>query len=213
MSVTVHGVRHQNGAAAHVHNANTNGKNENQYRASVNIRPIDSTETTAVGELLVNAYILGGHLSADSPYTHELGDVGSRLNYTWVAEIDGAIVGTICLCPSDGKSPAMLSRHHNEYEFRFLAISPKSWGNGVGQALVSECEAQALASGADMMVISVVDLNKRALQFYALQGYTRMPERDWSPVRTPDPNASTPGNATPVRILALNKKLTSLHRT
>lgn len=178
-----------------------------RHRAPVNIRPIDSAEATAVGELLVNAYVLGGHLSADSPYILELGDVRSRLNYTLVAEVNGTIVGTICLCPSDGSSPAMLSKHHNEYEFRFLAISPDTWGNGVGQALVAECEAQAVTSGANTMVISVVDLNKRALKFYELQGYTRMPERDWSPGKSLDPNKDISAVTTPVRILALTKDL------
>jgi ribosomal protein S18 acetylase RimI-like enzyme len=170
------------------------------------IRPINSSEATAVGELLVNAYVVGGHLSAESPYTIELSDVGSRLKYTWVAEVDGGIVGTICLCPPDGTSPAMLCRE-NEYEFRFLAISPDSWGSGVGQALVAECEAQAVTRGSEQMVISVVDLNARALKFYALQGYSRMPERDWSPVRTPNPNADSSPDTVPVRILALTKKL------
>lgn len=159
-----------------------------------------------MGELLVNAYVVGGHLSAESPYTLDLRDVDSRLEYTWVAEVDGDIVGTICLCPPDGSSPAVLCRE-NEYEFRFLGISPDSWGGGVGQALVAECETQAVARGAERMVISVVDLNKRALKFYALQGYSLMPERDWSPTRTPDPNASSSANTTPVHILALTKKL------
>jgi len=63
------------------------------------------------------------------------------------------------------------------------------------------------------MVISVVDLNKRALKFYALQGYSRMPERDWSPVISPDPNADNSAHTAPVRILALTKKLSLLHRT
>ena len=183
-----------------------------QYRAPVIIRPIVSPEATAVGELLVNAYVLGGHLSAESPYTLELSDVGSRLQYTWAAEVNGDIVGTVCLCPPDGTSPAVLCRE-NEYEFRFLATSPNSWGGGVGQALVAECEAQAVTRGAEQMVISVIEINKRALKFYALQGYTRMPERDWSPVRTPDPNVSMSANTAPVRILALTKELSILNRT
>lgn len=175
------------------------------------IRPIDSSEATAVGELLVNAYIVGGHLSAESPYTRELSDVGSRLEYTLVAEVGGSIVGTVCLCPPDGRSPADLCRE-NEYEFRFLATLPDSWGGGVGQALVAKCEAEAIARDAERMVISVVDLNKRAHKFYALQGYSRMPDRDWSPVRTPDPNASSSANTAPVNILALTKELPKLHR-
>ena len=178
------------------------------------IRRIDSTEATVVGELLVNAYVVGGHLSAESPYTRELGDVGSRMEYTWVAEVDGEIVGTICLCPPDGVSPAALCRGNaNEYEFRFLAISPDAWGGGVGQALVAECEAQAVTSGAERMVISVVDLNLRGLNFYALQGYSHMPERDWSPVVAPNPNSERPADSAPITILALTKRLSVLHAT
>lgn len=146
------------------------------------IRPIDSSEANAVSELPLTAYVSGGHLSADSPYILELRDVASRLNYTWVAEVGGNIVGTISLCPPDGASPAVLSRE-NEYE------------------------AQAISHGSEKMVISVVDLNERALKFYALQGYTRMPERDWSPVRTPDPQAVNCANTTPIQILALTKNL------
>jgi N-acetylglutamate synthase-like GNAT family acetyltransferase len=198
LSDTVHGVHHHN----------------DDEDADVIIRPIDSTEATAVGELLVNAYVVGGHLSAESAYTRELSDVGSRLEYTWVAEVDGKIVGTICLCPPDGASPAALCRGNaNEYEFRFLAISPDAWGGGVGQALVAECEAQAVTSGAERMVISVVDLNVRGLNFYALQGYSRMPERDWTPVVAPNPNPERPAETAPVLILALTKKLPVLHST
>ena len=196
LSDTVHGVHHHNG----------------DEEADVIIRPIDLSEATAVGELLVNAYVVGGHLSAESPYTRELCDVGSRLDYTWVAEVDGEIVGTICLCPPDGVSPAALCREsENEYEFRFLAISPDSWGSGVGQALVAECEAQAVLSGAEQMVISVVDINERGLNFYALQGYSRMPERYWSPVVAPNPSSERPADSTPIIILALTKNLSALH--
>jgi predicted N-acetyltransferase YhbS len=175
------------------------------------IRPIDSSEIAEVGELLVNAYVLGGHLSAESTYTRDLRDVGSRLAYTWVAEVDGKIVGTICWCPPDGSSPAVLCRA-NEYEFRFLAISPESWGGGVGQALVAACEAQAINSGAEHMVISVVDLNERALRFYSLQGYSRMPERDWSPASESESPVSGAAQPTQTRILALTKQFPLLHR-
>jgi GNAT superfamily N-acetyltransferase len=179
-----------------------------QYRVHVIIRPIDSSEATEVCELLVNAYVFGELLSTESPYTRELRDVGSRLEYTWVAEVDGGIVGTICLCPPDGTSPAMLcGQNDNEYEFRFLATSPDSWGGGVAKALVAECETQAVTRGAERMVISVIDLNKRALKFYALQGYTLMPERDWSPAVSPISDSDSPANTTPVRILALTKQL------
>lgn len=46
------------------------------------------------------------------------------------------------------------------------------------------CEAQAITRGAEQMVMSVVELNEQAFRFYSLQGYSRMPERDWSPPRS-----------------------------
>ena len=170
------------------------------------IRPIHADEAQSVGDLLVTAYITGGHLDADSAYTRTLLDVGSRLDYTLVAEEGGRVVGTVCLCPPDGISPAVLCED-GEYEFRFLAIEPDAWGRGVGQALVAECEAQAAADGAGRMVISVIDLNERALAFYALQGYARLPERDWSPARAADPEECASSASAPVRILALTKQL------
>ena len=159
-----------------------------------------------MGQLLVTAYVTGGHLDADSAYTHALLDVGSRLDYTLVAEEGGRVVGTVCLCPPDGISPAVLSED-GEYEFRFLAIEPDAWGRGVGQALVAECESRAVEYGVERMVISVINLNERALAFYALQGYVRLPERDWSPARAADPGEPASSASAPVRILALTKQL------
>lgn len=170
------------------------------------IRPIHGDEAQSVGDLLVTAYVTGGHLDADSAYTHTLLDVGSRLDYTLVAEEAGRVVGTVCFCPPDGSSPAVLSED-GEYEFRFLAIEPDVWGRGVGQALVAECEARAVAAGAERMVISVISLNERALTFYAQLGYVRLPERDWSPVRAADPGTTVSASSAPVRILALAKEL------
>jgi predicted N-acetyltransferase YhbS len=165
------------------------------------IRPIAPEEVGAVGELVVAAYVAGEHLSEGDAYAATLREVGPRMNYTLVATIDGEIVGTICLCPPDGQSPAVLAGP-DEYEFRFLAIAPGAWGNGIGGALVAQSETQATAFGAQRMVISAIDLNERAINFYENLGYTRLPERDWSPTRA--------GNDTPdtsIRILAMYKEL------
>jgi ribosomal protein S18 acetylase RimI-like enzyme len=165
------------------------------------IRPITPHEAGPVGELIVAAYVAGEHLSEGDAYAATLRNVSSRLEYTLVATIDGEIVGTICLCPPDGQSPAVLAGP-DEYEFRFLAIAPGAWGSGIGSALVAECEAQAIAFGARNMVISVIDTNERAINFYERLSYTRLPERDWSPTRA--------GSATPdtsIRILVMHKEL------
>ncbi len=167
------------------------------------IRPINPDEAEQVGELIVAAYVAGEHLQETDSYAATLRNAAARLDYTLVAVEGGRVVGTICLCPPDGVSPAVIC-HAGEYEFRFLAISPDEWSAGIGQALVAECEARAIAFGSSRMVISVIDTNLRALEFYARQGYVRVPERDWSPVI----DART-GAVGQIRILALSKKLPS----
>ena len=165
------------------------------------IRPIAPEEVSAVGELIVAAYVAGEHLSDGDAYAATLRNVGSRIEYTLVATIDREIVGTICLCPPDGQSQAVLARA-GEYEFRFLATAPGAWGTGIGGALVAHCETQALAFGVRNMVISVIDTNERAITFYERLGYTRLPERDWSPTRA--------GSATPdtsIRILVMHREI------
>ena len=157
-----------------------------------------------MGELIVAAYVAGEHLSEGDAYAATLRNVSSRIEYTLVATIDGEIVGTICLCPPDGQSAAVLAGS-DEYEFRFLAIEPGAWGSGIGGALVAECEARARAFGAQHMVISVIDSNERAITFYERLGYTRLPERDWSPTRA---GAATPD--TSIRILVMHKELSLL---
>ncbi len=59
-----------------------------------------------------------------------------------------------------------------------------------------------MAFGAQRMVISVIDTNERAINFYTRLGYARLPERDWSPTRT---GIATPD--TSIRILVMHKEL------
>jgi ribosomal protein S18 acetylase RimI-like enzyme len=165
------------------------------------IRPIATKETSLVSEMCVAAYVAGDHLKEGDAYTATLRGVGSRVEYTLVATIDGEIVGTICHCPPDGLSPAALAGP-DEYKFRFLAIAPGAWGAGVGSALVANCEAQAIASGARYMLLSVIDSNERAINLYERLGYVRLPEREWSPTPAGD---STSG--TSIRLLVMRKEL------
>ena len=167
----------------------------------MHIRPITPEEVSPVGELIVAAYVAGEHLSEGDAYAATLRNVSSRIEYTLVATINGEIAGTTCLCPPDGQSPAVLAGP-DEYEFRFLAIAPGAWGSGIGSALVAECETHAQEFGARHMVISVINTNQRAINFYELLGYTRLPERDWSPTRA---GASTPD--TSIQILVMHKEL------
>ena len=59
---------------------------------------------------------------------------------------------------------------------------PPAWRTGVGEALVDACEVRAVERGRVAHVICVIDTNEAAQCFYARLGFSRLPERDWSPV-------------------------------
>lgn len=145
------------------------------------IRVADDADLDVVGELCVTAYAAGGHLDPADEYAHTLRDARSRAGEAevLVAERDGAIVGTVTICPP-GSAFSEISRG-NESEFRFLAVSPTAWRSGVGEALVDACEGRARERGCPAHVICVIDGNEAAHHFYARLGFRRLPERDWQP--------------------------------
>lgn len=148
----------------------------------IDIRPADPSQYTAIGELCVRAYIAGGHLTSGDPYETTLRDVAGRDTggTVLVAMREGDLVGTATIC-NPGSACSEVSRP-GEAEFRFLAVSPQSWGTGVGEALVNTLHARARVDGASAMVICVMAHNHAGHRFYTRLGYQRLPERDWSPV-------------------------------
>jgi GNAT superfamily N-acetyltransferase len=145
------------------------------------IRPAAEPDFDIIGELCVDSYATAGHLDPTDPYTITLGDARARDAHAelLVAERDGAIVGTVTICPS-GTQFAEVSRD-GESEFRFLAVAPAAWRTGVGEALVRACEMRARETGAPAHVICVIDRNDGAHRFYEELGFSRLPARDWSP--------------------------------
>ena len=145
------------------------------------IRTASDFEYDEIGELCVDSYATAGHLDPTDPYTITLRDARARdaQAKVLVAERDGAIVGTVTICPS-GTMFAEVGRD-GESEFRFLAVAPTAWRTGVGEALVAACEQWARENGAPAHVICVIDRNDGAHRFYEQLGFTRLPERDWSP--------------------------------
>ena len=69
-----------------------------------------------------------------------------------------------------------------EAEFRTLAVAPAGRGRGVGTALVRECIDRARALGRSRVVLSTQPMMHAAHRVYERFGFTRAPERDWSPI-------------------------------
>lgn len=168
----------------------------------IHLRGARPSDVHTVGELTVQAYLAGQHLEVGDPYEVTLRDVGTRLDITIIAELNGEVVGSVTVCPNT--HPAAEISGDDEWEFRFLAIRPDSWGGGIARRLIAECELRATQAGAAAIAISVIDQNERAHQLYQRLGYVRAPERDWSP-----PRDTTVCGVSTVQLLAYRKELPS----
>jgi ribosomal protein S18 acetylase RimI-like enzyme len=145
------------------------------------IRPAREADLEAVGAICVAAYDAAGQLEPGSPYASTLSDARARMEdgLLLVAERDGVVVGTATITPP-GSEFREIGRD-DEVEFRFLAVAPSAWRTGVGNALVAACEQHAQQTGATAMAICVRDTNTSAAAMYERMGFTRIPERDWTP--------------------------------
>lgn len=145
------------------------------------VRPATSSDYAVAGDICVAAYDAAAQLEPGSPYSLTLRDIQARAadGIVLVAERNGSVVGTVTICPS-GSAFREIGRA-DEVEFRFLAVAPQAWRSGVGDALVAACEAHARGIGATALAICVRDTNTAAASMYERMGFTRMPERDWSP--------------------------------
>lgn len=145
------------------------------------VRPARDEEYDAVGRLCVEAYDAAHQLEPGSPYAATLVDARGRADdsIVLVAERDGELVGTVTICLPGSESREI--GQEDEVEFRFLAVAPQAWRTGVADALVRVVEEHAVEVGATTLAICVRDTNTGAAAMYERRGFTRVPERDWSP--------------------------------
>jgi ribosomal protein S18 acetylase RimI-like enzyme len=91
----------------------------------------------------------------------------------------GRIVGTVMLqgWPQGGEILA----GPEEAEIRALAVSPDARGSGVGRALLAAVIERAAREGIRHLVLLTQAEMKAAHHLYEEAGFSRLPERDWSP--------------------------------
>ena len=63
-----------------------------------------------------------------------------------------------------------------------LVVDRAARGRGVGELLVTTCLERARAAGKRRMVISTDPRMSSAHRLYERLGFSRLPERDWSPM-------------------------------
>jgi ribosomal protein S18 acetylase RimI-like enzyme len=146
------------------------------------VRRATSADYDAAGSTTLSAYqpfLLG----PDDDYAARLLNAASRDAEAelWVAaSSDRELLGCVTVCPPG--SPWREIARDDEGEFRMLAVSPTAQGRGVGRALVEHVLDRFRADGATAVAMSSLDRMTTAHRLYERLGFTRLPERDWSPL-------------------------------
>ena len=140
-------------------------------------------ELAEVGEIRVNAYRAGGHMSPESGYAPVLRALGSAGDGTVLVAVagqdDGRILGTIML--QGGQDGGQLVSGEHEAEIRALAVAPQGQGKGTGSALLQAAIEHAERAGVRNLVLLTQADMRAAQHLYRKAGFRRLPDRDWSP--------------------------------
>jgi ribosomal protein S18 acetylase RimI-like enzyme len=146
----------------------------------LDIRPAAPAEFDAVAELCVAAY--APFVAGDHVYLAELRNVARRAAEAklLVAADDGRVLGTVTFVPDGG--PLGEIAGETESEFRMLAVDPSAQGRGVGTALLRRVLDDSGRRGKAAVVCSSQPTMRAAHRIYERLGFTRAPERDWSPM-------------------------------
>jgi ribosomal protein S18 acetylase RimI-like enzyme len=98
-----------------------------------------------------------------------------------VAERKGMIIGSVLLYPSLADVYTEARVDIDWPEVRLLAVAPKARQQGVGSALMDECERRARCAGATVLGLHTTDMMQAAVHLYERRGFIRAPELDFYP--------------------------------
>src|SRR5262245_52421154 len=145
------------------------------------VRAADKSEAEHIGALVAAAW----HELRDGippvifdAYAAESADVAARWDEAevLVAEVDGAIAGTVTYYADAGREGLGFPR--GWAGFRTLAVDPTARGRGVGRALLAACLDRARAACAPTLAIHTSAVMRAACRLYEQAGFRRAPEYD-----------------------------------
>ena len=147
------------------------------------VRRAEPRDDVAVGELLVEAFLQAyAKKLPEVVYSDErkrsLRAVAQKraIADVWVAEQDGAVVGTVALYPPGAEgSEAWLP---GASDLRHLATRPDLHGRGLSGALLDAAERFAKERGDAAICLHVRKQAEGVARLYQRRGYVRAPEGD-----------------------------------
>ena len=149
--------------------------------SALSIGPAAPAEFHRIAELTVGVYTAADLVSPG--YVPQLADVAGRADRAELLvarDGSGRVVGSVALVLSGDFGEVTTS--DDEAAFRMLAVDAAAQRQGVGEALVRTCLDRARAAGKRRMVLSTGARMTAAHRLYERLGFTRLPERDWTPV-------------------------------
>jgi GNAT superfamily N-acetyltransferase len=143
------------------------------------VRPASSDDAGVIGQIHVDSWraayaglipdeVIDAHSAHGRAEQWRTRLESADMETTWVAEVNGAVVGYTCAGPArdDDLDPA----HDDEvYEMYLL---PGAWGRGVGRALLQTTLDDLGGRGYRAGVLWVLEMNARARRFYEAAGWT-----------------------------------------
>lgn len=150
------------------------------------IRRARADEWAAAGELTLAAYAQYAEIMAPDAWAGlhnalKTALAGPQPANHFVAEQDGALLGSVLLFPASGGNTASGGGRMIWPELRLLAVAPAARGQGIGLALIQACIDQARTEGAQAIGLYSSDSMRAAIALYEQLGFTRVPAYDFQP--------------------------------
>lgn len=134
-----------------------------------------------IGDLRVAAYRADEFIPEGSQYAPTLRALGADGKGEVLAAVENErIVGTVML--QSWHHAGEVVRGPDEAEIRALAVSPEARGRGIGDALLTAVTGLAVRRGVRHLVLFTQVEMTVAQYMYTKAGFTRLPDRDWSPL-------------------------------
>ena len=143
------------------------------------VREALPAELRAVGDMRVDAYVTGyGMAPREGGYADVLRDAPGHAHdaTVLVALRQGDLVGTETVIEAGQVLGEVAAP--GEVEFRFMAVAPHAWRQGIAKALLDAVIARA---GNRPVMCCVIDGNDPATALYLSAGFERVSERDREP--------------------------------